>query len=857
MKLFLSPKLCNFLTVVLVLISSFSLLSSAQASDATDATKDLKSAVEKLNYWLNESDQREGWRRFLLINQLEAQTGLGNQADLAVLQNVQARFHSPTKGLDHPVFQGVKIAIDSQIKRLVASRQKSIPLLLADAKYNFTAPSVDLMNQKRDQVIADIDALIRHYRGTIPSRKRALLFYDLQLDPMKDFLQDLEIELAPEVSVEKVDSMVRDVQKEIDAVVEKIDAMPFSPEPDDVDSDESDSPSPEPDDSLSLSPLSDGLSGQIFIGDGPSEDQGEETLEELEKQQELLEAKKKVLRDRRRKILKVDLPRQRERVKTVRQLIRYERNFEKYSEQYSDPYYVIAANSLGEFRTIFLNGTSGNLQENMLNRLTEVEENLQEINDPTSARTASGKLGDSLRWLDDAGQSPALVTAIRSRYSFPNAYLSIHGSLLNEAASQTVSDRSPIRQNTFGRLVRGCSETNGKVSVQLIDDPNQIQAQLRLDATVASGVYVQQGKIQVFTNSYGTLSANREIFVGLGGVHWNDVDIAANFNSVFAGTNSQLGLINRVAEKAFNKSKTRADLLTQEQAKQQGMVQFDEQTVEPLTQANEQLLQLQRTALKKAARLPSMHFNSTSQRVNVVIKQETDATLAAPSSPANFGINPQVQFRVHDTLASNFLDPLFSGKTFTNEELADQILQLTGNPPPGLTGETEDGEPVEEFSITFSRVRPIEVEFEDQKIRVVVSGQRFAQGGQKINAGMKIILTFKVRDDEGQLKFGRDGKVEFEFLDPTRTTPALIAFRRLLDQNMNKDLDTEDTETEIPDNFIPIDQVPELAEFPIAKQLRLVQFRSDKGWLYLGWNNESNPGDSFGWNYDLPAIWKR
>ena len=830
------------------------MLSSAHASDATDETRDLKNAVEKLNYWLNESDQREGWRRFLLVNQLEAQTGLGNQADLAVLQNIQWRFHSPTSGLDHQVFQGVKTAIDKQIKRLSNSRQKSISSLLAEAKYDFAAPSVDGLELQRDQAIADINALIRHYRTTIPSRKRALLFYDLQLDPIKEYLQNLEIELAPGVSVSKVDSMIRDVQTEIDRVVEKIDAMPIMPGPDEDDAAE---PGPDNDaNSLNLDSPQDELSAQILIGNGPSEDKGEKTLQELEAQKELLEAKKDTLTKRRRTILKADLPRLRERAKTVRQLRKYESIFDKYAQKYGDPYFVTATTSLGEFSNSFLHGTSGNLQEDMLNRLAEVEENLMEINNPTQARDASGRLGDSLRWLDAAGQSPALVTAIRSRYSLPNAYLTVHGSLLNAVAGQTVSDRAPIRQNTLGRLVRGCSETNGKVSVQLIDDPNQIQFQLRLDATVASGVYIQQGKIQVFTNSYGTIAADREVFVGLGGVHWNDADIDANFQSVFAGTNSKLGLVNRFAESAFDKSKSRADQMTRLQAKQQGLEQFDEQTTKPLADANQQLLEVQKKALKKANTLPSMHFNSTSERVNVVIKQETEATLAAPNSPANFGINSQVQFRINDTLASNFLEPRFSNKTFTNEELANQIAEITGEMPPGLTGDDEDGEPVEEFSITFTRVRPIQVEFEGQKIRVVVSGRKFAQGGQEINAGMKIILTFKVRDDNGQLKFGRDGEVEFEFLDPARTTPALIAFRRVLDENLNKDVDTEDTETDLPENFIPIDQVPELADSPIAKKLRLVQFRSDQGWLYLGWNYEANTGDSFGWNYDLPAIWK-
>ena len=148
MKLFFETKLLNVLAVAAVLISSFLFLNPAHAN-GTDGTKDLKNAVDKLNYWLNESDQREGWRQFLLLNQLEAQTGLGNQADISVLQNIQSRFHSSTSGLEHPVFQGTKTAIDNQIKRLIASRQKGIPQLLAEAKYSFAPPSVEVLEQQR------------------------------------------------------------------------------------------------------------------------------------------------------------------------------------------------------------------------------------------------------------------------------------------------------------------------------------------------------------------------------------------------------------------------------------------------------------------------------------------------------------------------------------------------------------------------------------------------------------------------------------------------------------------------------------------------------------------------------------
>ena len=843
----------------MVLVSLPSMSSSVRASNPPRETKDLEVAVEKLNYWLHGSAEREGWREYLLLSELNTQAALGDQADLAVLQKIQSRFGSDNRGLKHPVFQGVKTALDDHVDRIAASRQKSIPSLLVDAKSEFTAGSVELLAQQRDQVITDIDALIRHYRTVLPSRKRALLFYDLQLDPIKSYLADLEIEVAPEVSVGKLDSMLRDVQADIDKVVEEIDAIPVTPGPDKEDEDE-DPSKPESDDSdagLSLSGPKDDILGQILVGEGPSEDQDGKTLKELEVQREVLEGKRKVLRERRKKVLKVDRPRLRQRSKTVRQLRRYELVFEKVASKKGDPYFVTVVTSLKKFSRSFQYGTSGNLQEEMLDRLNDIEENLTDLNDPEKARAANGNLGSSLGWLDAAGQAPSLVTAIRAQHSNPNAYLSIDGDLIKDLIAQTISDRSPLRQTAFGRLVRGCTETNGSVSLQLFDNPNQIQAQLRLDATIASGAFVQQGKVQVFTNSHGTLSADRQILIGLDGVQASDTQIDANFQSVFAGTNSKFGVVNRIAEKAFKKNQSQANDLAAQQAKEQGLTQFNERTDEPLAKANENLLRLQRKALGKSNLFPAVRFNSTQQHVNVVVKQETNATLAAPNVPHQFGVNPQIGVRIHDTLVSNYLDPLFSGKTFTNEELSSQIASFTGEAPPGLTGVDEEGEPVEGFSIGFTRVRPIEFEFVDQKVRVVVSGRKFSQGENEINAGMKIIMEFKVHDDDGQLKFGRDGKVQFEFLDPKRTTPALIAFRRLLDESLNEKSETDDRQAELPKNLIPVKQVPQLADSEFAKKLRLVQFRSDGGWLYLGWNHESNPGDTFGWIHDLPAIWKR
>ena len=834
---------------MLVLVSTGFLFTGDFAS-ASDETKDLQTAVHKLNFWIVDSSESEGWRRFLLLNELESQAAMGNQASIEVLESILSRFSADETGLNHPVFQKTKAAIEKQIKRLKLSRSKNIPSLVSDSRYQFFSANPGTFSSQRSEAIDNLETLRRYYRATMPSRKRANLFYDMQLNPMIEFLSELEFEPAPEVSVGKIDSMIRDVQSEIRDVVEKIDAMPLTPMPDNDDQDDESNDN----DSFQLSSPTQDLPNQILIGEGPSEDEGEETSEELEKQKELLEEKRKTLIKQRREVLKADRPRLQKRAANVRQLRKFEQRLGEVQKDFGDPYFATAKASLEELSRGYFYGTSGNLQEDMLSRVESIQEQLEKIDSNRDVRTATGELGDALRWLDAAGQAKPLVTAIRTRHSTPNGYISVSSGLVNRLASQPLSDRQPIRQTVFGRLVRGCADTNGNVSVQFFDNPNQIHARIRLDANIQSSTYLQERKIQVFTSSSGVVQAQRDIFANVGGIFWNAPEAAANFQSTLTGTNSKLRLVNNIVNKQFFKAKPKADGFAAQQAKEQAAEQFADQTEEPLLKARDGLASGLKNTLNKTRWLPAVYLRSTYDRIHAVVKHETDATLAAPNPPQEFGVAPEVTIRIHETLLSNYLDEIFKGKTFTNEELAEEFADLTGEMPPGLTGENAEGDAAESFTITFARVRPIQFEFVDQKIRVVVAGRKFAQGDQKIDAGLKIILQFKIVDENGDLKLKRDGKVDFEFIDPDRTTPKLVAFRRFLDERLNDQMESEDTETILPSNLLPVDEVAALADSPVARKLRLVQFRLDGGWAYLGWNHEASPASPSSWIYDLSAI---
>ena len=201
-----------------------------------------------------------------------------------------------------------------------------------------------------------------------------------------------------------------------------------------------------------------------------------------------------------------------------------------------------------------------------------------------------------------------------------------------------------------------------------------------------------------------------------------------------------------------------------------------------------------------------------------------------------------------------FLDQNFSGKTFTDEELAKEIGGMFGQTPTALTDKDKKDED-ESFSITFADIRPIQFEFDNNAFQVVASGKSFSQGDKTIREGLKIILRFKIKRIGGKLRFVRDGQAEIEYLGQKRLET--VVFRSVLIGKLNPEDGGEDANkvsVELPDNLLPVDQFDALKDGEIANNLQLIQCRAENGWLYLGWKHR--PANTFSaWQSDTPAIW--
>ncbi len=843
--------------------------------DATvNPTLQLQNAVHRLNLWLANSSDAAVWRRNLLLNLLDAQSARGERADIATLSKIEARFSGSNEGLDKPVFRDVRDALNAQIKQL-SEMQLSGYANLYDvtnavklARSQYRPITTSMMGQQRARAVYDLDSLKKHYRKTMRSRKRANLFYDMRLDPAIEFLNDLEFEVPPEISVGKMDSMIKSVKKQLDSIEEQIDAMPVTPQPDDEaneaeegeqdddikDGDDNQENTVEP--ALQIYPLE---FGPIPDEDGPS-------LEELERRKKNIEAQLKVLTDQRSEILKKDRPRLIRIGKEFGQLREFVSNFAALEDTQNDPYFIAAQTSLEQFLKTFRYGNDDNLQEKFLLRLKELEENLVKIRG-SDAREASALLGESLSWLENANQVSPLVAALRAKYSLPNLYVAVSGKLVQQLGSQSFSQSSPVRQNFKGRLVRGNSRIDGHVNLNLRDDPNQIHVDVNLSGSLAASTYVQQRKLQIFSETSGCLSAQRSLLANIGGLFASEPNVDVRVQTNLNGTTSKWDLVNRIAAKKFAESKADAEAETTQQTKEQLSSQFTDQTDAAVVAGQDALAQAQDVLASNARLAPEMYLRSTPTQIVLIGKKSSPSALASPDYPAHSSIPTDVSVRIHESVLSNFFERTFSGKTFSNEELAEMGEVFGGEAPAALKkaekpegdrGDAEDDDEVEDesFSITFSTIRPIQFEFDDSAFGIAISGVRFLQGDKKINTGLKIGLRFKIKQINGKLKLVRDGKAELDYVtvgDKKKDAKA-IAFRSFLNGKLNPKDGGEQISVDLPDNLLPLGQLEGLKDNKLAQGMTLVQCRAEKGWLYLGWNY-SPEYLSVQHLVDMPAIW--
>ena len=802
---------------------------------ADDTTRRLRTSVARMNHWLGSGAKARTWRKFLNLNVLDSQAAKGEQANPETLRNILARFEQDHDSLDHSVFREVSSAIEAQIKQIETTRTpqfSDIQSATSQAIGSFQKPTKAQLEYDRDIARYELEVLKKTYRRDYGSRMRAEVFHKLKLDSAIDFLSDLKIEFPPEVSIGKMNSMIRDERKRLEEVQDKIDALPFE-------SPKEDSDEEEPEDlDIELSPLE-------LSPPGPDVDD-EDDRKSLLAKKEAITKRIGELRKKGSEILTKDRPRLLRRRDAGRELRRISQRFRLLSKKRMDPSFAAARVAIDRFADSFQYATEDNIQQEYLEEVEQLNKLIPSLDDP-NARYSHAKIANILHWLESRQQLSDLGVAIRRRYSNPNAYASVSSKIIQGLTTQTSSEYERVAEDFLGRFARGLQYTTTTVNVVPVDNPDQVHVSILLNGTASADTYVRERSFRINSTATGHLSARRDLFANLSGLFATSASANANMSTQFGGINSSCGLVQRFARKSFDKEQARSNAESSRRAKERLESRFVSETSSVIDGAIEQVESLASEAREYSAFLPQVFFRSFSQRIEAVVKKDTRHAFAAPNHPTYQVAGSDVQLKIHESLPSNYLDPIFAGKEFTQAELLEELKSYTGDLDFEIPEPDEDAEPVEEFTVRFAEIRPIQIEFTDNRLGITITGTRFEQGERAITTSVAIKLKFKIVNRDGKLFIKPDGTPEIDLAEGEEPGAESIAFAKILEEQL-ADLVKESGQEgfELPPNLIP--SIPQLKDVSLLQSLQLGLLETRDGWLYVGWNWQ-------GGTLNTPAIW--
>ncbi len=770
---------------------------------AFDTTSRLALSVQRLNTWLGSDVYADAWRRELKLSVLESQVAQGYRANPVALGEVLDQFEA--NNVAHPAFDEVRDSIRDQIEMLERSNIGDLNAAIQNAKNEFHQTSIDELVAVQSLAVHDAEALLKFYESKLSTVDRNEAFATLNVRQLIDDLRKVTFELPPADSAGKLGTQISALQKALNLIVEKLDALPIDADP-----------------------------------TKPSEER-KKLQAQLETQQKEIDALKK----QRSTIAAADKPRKQQRGLFLRNLSQYRPAFEEVTTVHQDAYMFSSLDSFSRFFRLYAAATDDNLENRVNAQLDNLANELANLNGD-KARLAAARIGALIGFLENSGQSQSLVAAIRRKYSLPNFHIAISEKVINEIASRPVTDSTGVAETILGRCILGQAYTTGQVTIDVVDNPDMAHISIHMLGQMNSDTYTKQGPITAFAGANAQVEARRSVYGGLGGMAASPPYGAANLQSQFRGVQPSFRIIQRIAEKQYCKDKLLSEAISAGRLEQKMITQFRTQTDEQLAKGKEKLSGFKKDALARAGLLPRIQLHSGGHQLHAHGIRSTTSTLAATNAPQPGSVQPEIGVQIHETLASNYIDPLFAGKTFTNKQLGEKTEELLGSSPKAFEGE--------DWQITFAPARPIQFEFENNRFKVVINGRRFAQEGNEIRAALEIRLQFKFERVGDKIRFVRDGDAVITFVDLNQKDAKTVGFVGFLTKKLNEEPEGGDTlaDTELADNLIPMDQLPELADSPIAQKLRLVECRTENGWFYLGWDHQLNDKEST--PVDLPAI---
>jgi len=369
-------------------------------------------------------------------------------------------------------------------------------------------------------------------------------------------------------------------------------------------------------------------------------------------------------------------------------------------------------------------------------------------------------VGPLLARLEDSGQAPGAVARIRGAVSRPNLFLEVDESLLANGVNRPVNDVSPINDTVLGTRVRGTGRTDGLVFLDFVPSTDRATVDIAFNATNHSDTKGSQGPVTVRTLGTTKLGARKRMLIDDQQIVALPIDAHASTDTRTAGigVNKKFGqrLIRKIASRKIAEMRPQVEAIAEGKALAKVREQFESQTADPIARASRDYQAKFRRPMMERGWYPEMlNLSTTQSRLQVTARKSLPDQIAAFTAPPAVDPDAVLSARVHESMVNNSAEITLGGRTITQKFIEEQLKKNNMAVPVELKNDADQ----QPWSITFAKRRPVELDVDNNRVKMTVRGTGYTSGEREFDA-MDVWATYRIEPGHPGVRLVRDGDVQ-------------------------------------------------------------------------------------------------
>lgn len=448
-------------------------------------------------------------------------------------------------------------------------------------------------------------------------------------------------------------------------------------------------------------------------------------------------------------------------------------------------------------------------------------------------RTTAMAIGETLAWLESAGQAEKLVAAIREQWSHPNFVLKIQESFAAQYAKKDVDQTSHQVTNVLGTVTCGPAATKAKLAVDFRPNDEQAEIWLRLQGEIHANQNVgHNGPATIYSASVTDFTAIKPIVIdprlGISGRHaFADADTHVQIRQIHVDPKHFKNLLDGPFTKAaWKKSRKMHGAAEQEASRIAGnrvAEQLEEQSTAPILTGQQAIAHYLFMGPQRAGETVALSSRSTDDALEIGLQIAGAHQLAAPGGSPTLDPQSPVATAIHESLLSNLSARYaLQGATHDDEAIEKLAKMLAGEVPIPLR--VYSSSPY--WNVTLDVEHPLTLAFDDGQVALTIHTQRWRLEEREFACPLDIHVRYGIE----ATKFG----ARFTRSSPVTITPVPPHVLSKDEQTVLLPLVTQKAEAMFPaqgrfNNLI----MPDGGTFGPIGDLKLRKLTCDDGWLTM------------------------